>query len=149
MAHLTTSSGNTKCSGGCLCGAVRYEVVGPLRPVVYCHCSQCRRTTGHFLAATAAAKDELVIASDADLCWFASSESASRGFCGRCGSSLFWVSEAEDYICIMVGSLDDPGGIEAVEHVFVDDKPDYYQLNDDLPKHPGGDSQGYWFRGSR
>jgi len=40
--------------GRCLCGAVRYELRGPLRPVVACHCNMCRRTSGHFAAATAA-----------------------------------------------------------------------------------------------
>ena len=40
-------------TGGCLCGAVRYQVRGPLRSVVMCHCSQCRRQTGHVMAATA------------------------------------------------------------------------------------------------
>ncbi|MFM7784547.1 MAG: GFA family protein, partial [Gammaproteobacteria bacterium] len=39
-------------SGACLCGVVRYTVQGPLRPVVVCHCTQCRRQTGHYLAAT-------------------------------------------------------------------------------------------------
>ena len=127
-------------SGSCLCGAVRYQVTGPLRPVVYCHCSQCRKTSGHFVAATAAAKNELVVAPDAALSWFASSESASRGFCRRCGSSLFWLPRDRKYVCIMAGSLDDPDGIRAVGHLFVGDKPSYYELHDNLPQHSkGGD----------
>lgn len=134
--------------GACLCGAVRYQVMGPLRSVVYCHCGQCRRTSGHFVAATAVAKDELVVDSDIDLVWFASSEFASRGFCRCCGSSLFWLPEAEDYVCIMAGTLDDPSGIEAVEHIYVDDKPGYYELNDNLSKHAQGGNQVHWFRAS-
>ena len=125
-------------TGGCLCCGVRYRVTGPLRPVVYCHCGQCRRTSGHFVAATAVAKDALIIESDESLEWFASSEIASRGFCRRCGSSLFWRPNAKPYICIMAGTLDDSTGLEAVEHIFVSDKGDYYQLTDDLPKLPGG-----------
>ena len=46
--------------GGCLCGAVRYEAQGPLRPVVACHCDMCRRTSGHFAAATAVRREALV-----------------------------------------------------------------------------------------
>ena len=134
----TKTDGKMETGGSCLCGAVRYRVTEPLRPVVYCHCSQCRKTSGHFVAATAVAKSELVVADDADLCWFASSESASRGFCRRCGSSLFWLPEDRGYVCIMAGSLDDPHGIHAVGHLFVDDKPAYYDLHDNLPQNSKG-----------
>lgn len=125
-------------TGGCLCGRVRYRVTGPLRPVVYCHCGQCRRTSGHFVAATSVARDALIIETDESLEWFASSETASRGFCRRCGSSLFWRPNAKPYICIMAGTLDESTGLEAVEHIYVSAKGDYYQLTDDLPKLPGG-----------
>lgn len=124
-------------TGGCLCGGVRYRVTGPLRPVIYCHCSQCRRTSGHFVAATAVAKDALHIESDESLEWFASSDSASRGFCKRCGSSLFWLPGGRNHVSIMAGTLDKSAGLEAVEHIHVSDKGDYYELADDLPKLPG------------
>ena len=123
-------------TGGCLCGSVRYRVTGPLRPIIYCHCRQCRRTSGHFVAATAVAKGELYIEADENLEWFASSDSASRGFCSRCGSSLFWHSMARENISIMAGTLDESTGLEAVEHIYVKDKGDYYDLTDDLPKAP-------------
>ena len=100
---------------------------------MYCHCSQCRRTSGHFVAATATAKDALQIVEHESLEWFASSESASRGFCRRCGSSLFWDPNAKDYVCIMAGSLDDSTGLQAVEHIYVGDKGHYYELFDGLP----------------
>ena len=125
--------------GGCLCGGVRYRVMGPLRPVVYCHCSQCRRTSGHFVAATAVANDALEVLSGECLEWFSSSEFASRGFCRRCGSSLFWRAEHRDYVCIMAGTLDESTGLEAVEHIYVDDKGGYYELTDDLPKRRRGE----------
>ena len=124
-------------TGACLCGGVRYRVTGALRSVVYCHCGQCRRTSGHFVAATAVAKDALTVVADESLEWFASSEIASRGFCRRCGSSLFWLPRARDYVCIMAGTLDESAGLEAVEHIYVRDKGDYYDLTDDLPKAPG------------
>ena len=121
-------------TGGCLCGGVRYRVAGPLRPIIYCHCSQCRRTSGHFVAATAVAKDTLFIEADENLEWFASSGSASRGFCSHCGSSLFWLPRNKDYVSIMAGTLDGSTGLTAVEHIYVKDKGDYYDLTDDLPK---------------
>ena len=121
-------------TGGCLCGGVCYRVTGPLRSVVYCHCSQCRRTSGHFVAATSVAKDALTVVSDESLEWFASSKFASRGFCKCCGSSLFWLPRNKDYVSIMAGTLDDSTGLMAVEHIYVNDKGDYYDLTDDLPK---------------
>ena len=129
-------------AGGCLCGGVRYRVSGPLRPIVYCHCSQCRRTSGHFVAATAVAKDALVVVADDSLEWFASSEFASRGFCRRCGSSLFWLPKAEDHVSIMAGTLDESAGLKAVEHINAGDKGDYYKLTDDLPTRPESNRHG-------
>ena len=129
-------------TGGCLCGGVRYGVSGPLRSIVYCHCSQCRRTSGHFVAATAVAKDALVVVADNSLEWFASSEFASRGFCRRCGSSLFRLPKAEDHVSIMAGTLDESAGLKAVEHIYARDKGDYYKLTDDLPTRPESDRHG-------
>jgi len=77
-------------TGGCLCGAVRYSVAGALRPVVVCHCTQCRRMTGHVMAATAARRGDFRLVSERELKWYAASNEARRGFCGRCGSTLFW-----------------------------------------------------------
>ena len=124
-------------TGGCLCGSVRYRVAGDLRPIIYCHCGQCRRTSGHFVAATAAAADALEIVADESLAWFASSEHASRGFCRRCGSSLFWRPEDGNHVSIMAGTLDNSDGLEPVEHIYVGDKGEYYKLADDLPKRQG------------
>ncbi len=121
-------------TGGCLCGGVRYRISGPLRPIIYCHCGQCRRTSGHFVAATAAAEDALEIVADESLAWFASSERAQRGFCRHCGSSLFWRPEDGSHISIMAGTLDNSDGLAPVEHIHVGDKGAYYELTDDLPK---------------
>ena len=131
-------------SGGCLCGGVRYRVLGPLLPVVYCHCGQCRRTSGHFVAATAVDKDALVVVADESLEWFASSKKASRAFCNRCGSSLFWLAGGRDYVCIMAGTLDETAGLQAAKHIYVRDKAEYYTLTDDLPKIPQGEQHTTW-----
>ena len=124
-------------TGGCLCGGVRYRVAGPLRPIIYCHCGQCRRTSGHFVAATSAATDALEIVAGESLAWFASSEYASRGFCRICGSSLFWRPNGRNDISIMAGSLDDSDGLEPAEHIYVGDKGEYYELTDGLPQCQG------------
>ncbi len=126
-------------TGGCLCGAVRYEVHGPLRPVVNCHCSQCRRTSGHFVAATAVRLEAFTLTNSEELRWYRSSEAARRGFCGNCGSSLFWEPTSGEKMVIMAGTLDSPTGLRTAAHVFVGDAGDYYEIDDDLPRFTDGD----------
>jgi hypothetical protein len=124
--------------GRCLCGAVDYVVTGPLRDVVYCHCTMCRRTSGHYVAATACAVSHLVIGHSEQLRWHHSSAEAERGFCGTCGSNLFWKPASGTHISIMAGTLDLPTGITAAAHIFVGDKGDYYRPADGLPQHHDG-----------
>lgn len=125
-------------TGGCLCGAVRYEIAGPLRPVVFCHCTQCRRNTGHFMAATAARHHDFRLLAADELCWYASSDAARRGFCGRCGSTLFWQANGRDYISITAGSLDGLTGLTSACHIHIADKGDYYSIADGVPQHADG-----------
>jgi hypothetical protein len=118
--------------GGCLCGGVRYEIHGPLRDVIACHCSQCRRTSGHFVAATQARTADLVLRESGTLRWYRSSSEAERGFCSRCGGNLFWRPTAPDagVTSIMAGTLDAPTGLRVMQHIFVADKSDYYEISD-------------------
>jgi hypothetical protein len=128
-----------RATGRCLCGAVRYEIRGPLRDVLVCHCSECRRWSGHFFAATSAQKSDLVLVESDALRWIESPESESdarRGFCSACGSSLFWDAPARGTISIAVGSLDEPTGLETIGHVYVSQAGDYSELPaDSLPRH--------------
>ena len=125
-------------TGGCLCRAVRYRVDGPLRPVVMCHCTQCRRTTGHVMAATAARRADFHLESHAELKWYQSSEEARRGFCGRCGSTLFWDGVGLGHMSIAAGTLDDTRGLRIACHIFVGDKGDYYQIEPGTPQSRDG-----------
>jgi hypothetical protein len=129
----------TKHSGGCLCGGVRYEIRGELRGVIACHCSQCRRTSGHHAAMTSAPNERLSLTAAASLVWYPSSASAERGFCGVCGSNLFWRPRAENRTSIAAGTLDTPTGISIERHIFVGEKSDYYEIADALPKKAGWD----------
>lgn len=123
-------------SGGCLCGQVRYTVTGPLRPVIACHCTQCRKTSGNFVTATSARRDCIEIIGD--VTWYESSRKIRRGFCGRCGSNLFWDGPGEN-LSIFAGTIDGETGLRLAGHIFCADKGDYYEINDDLPKAPGAD----------
>ncbi len=121
--------------GGCLCGAVRYSVEGPLRAVVACHCDQCRRSSGHHVAATSAPRDAVRI--EGEVSWYASSPEARRGFCGVCGSNLFWEAEGRETLSIFAGTLDGASGLRLERHIFVADKGDYYDITDGLPQAEG------------
>ena len=124
----------TKHSGKCLCGGVQYVVTGPLRGVIACHCSQCRRTSGHYAAMTSALSKDIELTSSSSLIWYRSSPTAERGFCSTCGSNLFWREFGSNTTSITAGTLDTPTDIAMEQHIFVADKSDYYTLDDDLPK---------------
>ena len=124
--------------GRCLCGGVQFSIAGPLRPVIYCHCILCRRSSGHFVAATACAMPHLTLHRSDSLQWYRSSQQAQRGFCRICGSNLFWRPDSGTHISIMAGTLDDPTGVRGVAHIHVHSKGDYYTVEDGLPGHMDG-----------
>jgi hypothetical protein len=122
-------------TGRCSCGAVSFKTRGELRGVIYCHCSQCRRQTGHFLASTNVADDHLEVTGADKITWFQSSGDAKRGFCSDCGSGLFWKHRKRDYTSILTGSFDAPSGLNGASHIFIADKGDYYEVSDGLPQY--------------
>jgi len=83
---------------------------------------------------TNAPSEHLELKSSQTLVWYQSSATAERGFCGTCGSNLFWRQFDGDTTSITAGTLDTPTGIAMEQHIFVADKSDYYTLDDDLPK---------------
>jgi hypothetical protein len=97
---------------------VRYSVRGALRDVIACHCSE---------------RDETLV-------WFASSDRAERGFCGRCGGNLFWrlLENERGWTSIMAGTLDPPTQLKLKQHIFVADKSDYYEILD------GAEQRAQW-----
>jgi hypothetical protein len=122
--------------GSCLCGAVRFEVMGELPGPEACHCSQCRKQSGHVFASTDVPRSAVTIHGGANVTWFRSSDKARRGFCSTCGSSLFWDPVGKDWIAIAMGAFDPPTRTRLVKHIFVADKGDYYDIADGLPQSP-------------
>jgi hypothetical protein len=126
-----------RASGGCLCGGVRYEVNGPLRDVVVCHCSRCRRTHGHAAAYAACERSALVLRSSDPLRWY-EADGRARGFCSVCGASLFWSAAGRDTISVAAGTLDQPTGLRTVAHIFTRERADYYEVDGPGDRHPAG-----------
>ena len=123
-------------SGRCECGGVRYECTGPLRDVVNCHCSRCRRFTGHHMAATAIAAEGLQLLSSDTLRWYEPVEDVHYGFCGRCGSSLFWKTDARpSTVSIAAGTLDQPTGLRTTTAWWVSEAADYHDRQAGLIEH--------------
>jgi len=134
------TDGETNVTGSCLCSAVRFRLTGPLRPVIGCHCTQCRKQTGHYMPATGVQVTYFELVEDKGLKWYEASDIAKRGFCGDCGSTLFWQAHGSSYIAIAAGSIDGQTGLATEAHIYVADKGDYYDLDPALPQFPEGDA---------
>lgn len=123
--------------GSCLCGAIKFDVTGKLGSPDACHCVQCRKWTGHFLTGTEVPRSALTIHGVENLTWYQSSEKARRGFCTKCGASLFFDpidQNKHNWTGISMGAFDTPTETKLALHIFVAEKGDYYEINDDLPQ---------------
>ena len=121
-------------TGRCLCGAVTFSGRWGGDDLRACHCSQCRRWSGHVWAAAETADPTI----RGEGTWSRSSKHAERGFCPECGSSLFWRRRDRGGIEVAPGAVDSPTGLRMAGHIFVADKGDYYDIADGLPQDPQG-----------
>ncbi len=114
--------------GGCLCGAVRYRLKEPPKSYGACHCGMCRKFSGGIELGVEVPPGGIVWEKDETLITYKSSEWAERGFCSKCGSSLFWRLTAEGpmqgLLSLSAGSLDSLEGMEFTTEVYIDHKPD-------------------------
>ncbi len=121
-------------TGRCMCGAVQYEIHGPIRDVIACHCEQCRRASGHYVAATAAHPKHLSITRDDGLTWYEGTKQIRRGFCRICGSTLFF-DHGDDYPTgVAAGSLDSGEAVKIAVHIWTEEAGNYYDIPADAPK---------------
>lgn len=132
-------------SGGCLCGGVRYRITGNCRDIIVCHCENCRRTHGHVSAYTATDQANFELTAQQTLQWYHDeSPDTYRGFCKRCGASLFWdARDGRRRISIAAGSLDDSGELKTSGHIFVAEAGRYYEITDDLPCYEFGSAGAF------
>lgn len=120
--------------GSCLCGAVTFTVDTDLPGPDACHCTSCRKHSGHFFVSTDVAKSAVTIHGESNVNWYQSSERVRRGFCSTCGSSLFWEPLHRDWIGIAMGAFDAPTETDLHVHVHVSEKGDYYEIGDGVPQ---------------
>jgi hypothetical protein len=121
-------------NGSCLCGAVTFKVTGDLGAPVACHCTQCRKQSGHYWAAADVERTGITIKGEMHLKHYSASKGIRRSFCGACGSFLFWEILESSTISIATGAFDGPITATLSKHIFVSDKGDYYDIADGLPQ---------------
>ncbi|MGB3625358.1 MAG: GFA family protein [Henriciella sp.] len=120
--------------GQCLCGGVAFEVARD-GAMSACHCRMCQRWTGSVFIDMDVEDDDMTLVSHDTLAWYDSSDWAKRGFCSRCGSSLFYRMKTDGAKwAVLAGTLDLPAGHTLSMEIFVDEKPDYFDLAGERPR---------------
>jgi ADP-ribosyl-[dinitrogen reductase] hydrolase len=123
-------------TGGCLCGAIAYEIEGPLGPLGHCHCRTCRKAHAAAFATTARvprarfrwSKGEELVAR------YESSPGKKRSFCPRCGSQLIAAWDDQSDVILRVGSLDTDPGTKPLAHIWLSEKAPWFEPTDSLPR---------------
>ena len=117
----------------CLCGGIKIKVKGKLPNVINCHCSQCRKTHGNYATYTYCLKKNVTFISKKTLKWYQSSTFVKRGFCSKCGASMFYKLLKSKELDIAAGMFTNPTTMKTVSNIFTKDKLDYYELDLRLP----------------
>ncbi len=120
--------------GSCNCGAVKFTLAQAPTDASACHCTQCRKQSGHYFASANLPKEAVALTGGENLTWYQASEKVRRGFCSKCGSWLFWEPVFRDWTSVALGSLDGATGLNVERHIFVAHKGDYYAICDGLPQ---------------
>ncbi|HUA12776.1 MAG TPA: GFA family protein [Solirubrobacteraceae bacterium] len=127
-------------TGGCGCGAVRFEVSAPLGGALYCHCTRCQRRTGTGSSANARAEPGSfrILAGEESLRAWRPEGGWAKWFCGECGSALYSSDpEDPDRIAVRLGAVDGDPGVRPQLHQFVAYAASWEPLPDDgLPRYP-------------
>jgi hypothetical protein len=124
-------------TGGCLCGAVRFEVDGPLRDVIVCHCSLCRRAGTSAAAHSWAPRSAIRLVAGAPKV-YVDVNRRERSFCRTCGASLFWAFPGGEGLSISAGALDDPPPLRVARHIFAGSAAPWESFPSDVPVHVDG-----------
>jgi hypothetical protein len=123
-----------KVTGGCLCGAVRYESSEPPYNVGYCHCRMCQKALGNLFCAYAFFLTDKIRFTTGQPKFYQSSDIAERGFCPNCGTPLMFRYFGSDHYTIHVGSLDHPEEVRPNEHSGIESQVPWLTIHDDLPR---------------
>lgn len=122
-------------TGSCLCGSVCVTLRRPHREVDVCHCSMCQTWGGAMYAGIEA--DDFTVEGDEHITRYPSSKWAQRAFCSKCGSHLWYKFVPTGNRTFLAGLFDLPEGLPIKHQIFIDEKPDWFDLAQDSPKKTG------------
>ena len=123
--------------GSCLCGRVRYQIEGEFSYASHCHCGQCRKGHGAAFASYGVLPSVALkfTAGSDEIRSYQASATATRTFCGHCGSNLEWRGTATpERVGIALGTLDDDPKLRPRCHIFVGSRAPWFEITDDLPQ---------------
>ncbi len=128
------------CTGGCMCGAVRYEAVGEPFSVIHCHCHSCRKHNGGPVVTLAGFKSEQVTFRGDERKIYESSPGVGRAFCGKCGTPLTWEGDGGELgpiFEIHISTFDNPDDLVPTAHAFDPERIPWFDISDSLPRYEG------------
>jgi len=132
------STPSNKATGGCLCGAIRYQVSGLPLSTIYCHCSSCRKHTGAPVVALVGFRRDQVSYETHAPKVYESSPGVGRAFCDQCGTPLTWEGDGGDdgpLVEILISTLDNPGAFKPEYHVHHGERISWFETSDTLPRY--------------
>ncbi|MCZ6722258.1 MAG: GFA family protein [Proteobacteria bacterium] len=122
-------------TGGCMCGAVRYRVVGEPLWVNYCHCADCRRSSAAPVSVFAGVREDQFTVEQGEATHYASSPGVVRSFCATCGTPLtYQSSKFPGEVHVLIGSFDEPRNFTPTGHVLTAEQLPWLHISDDLPR---------------
>ena len=124
--------------GSCLCGSIAYEIYGEIGPILFCHCSRCRKANGSaFTAVVPVSSSNFNIVKGAEfLRTYQSEAGVQRIFCSNCGSPIIGKREnAPETVRVRIGTLHTPLKTKASGHIFVGSKAEWYEIHDEIPQY--------------
>jgi hypothetical protein len=123
-------------TGGCFCGAVRFEVHGPESFACFCHCHSCQHAAGAPVVAWATYDRDSFNVTLGDVHFYNSSPGVTRGICSACGTSISYEREARPgEIDLTLNCLDNPSAPVLKAHIWTEDKAPWFVIGDGLPVH--------------
>ena len=121
-------------TGGCQCGAVRYELSVPPSGTHFCHCRMCQRAVGNVFAGLTGVYKNQLKWTKGQPAFYQSSSVAKRGFCRDCGTPLYFGYDKGEWNCVTIGSLDHPEDLQLEQHYGVESKLPWLKLCDGMPE---------------
>ena len=125
---------NSSLYASCLCKGINMKIKGQFRPVINCHCIQCAKTHGNYAAYTSVLEENITYKSKSTLKWFVSSTKAKKGFCKKCGASVFFKRLSSKAVSVSAGLFKNPTKLKTKSHIYIHNKRDYYKISDNLQK---------------